>query len=199
MSPFLFYQFLLTSVGDAEVVSFMRMLTFRPLSEISAIEADMATSGYVPNTAQRILAADVTRFVHGDAGLQQALAATAVRLGLERGNIAKDGAGSAYPVCCVSQALAPGADTQLDAAALEAAGADAPSATLPRERVVAQQLADVLMEAGLQPSKAAARRLIKVCSHHPHIVCKWTRGRNVTGKTCSVGNELSCIRLIYNA
>ena len=33
--------------------------------------------GYVANTAQRLLAEEVTRFVHGEAGLQQALKTTA--------------------------------------------------------------------------------------------------------------------------
>ena len=60
------------------------------------------------------------------------------------------------------QALAPGADTQLDAAALEAVAAGAPAAELPRCEVVGAPLADVLAAVGLQPSKAAARRLIKV-------------------------------------
>jgi hypothetical protein len=36
---------------------------------------------YVPNTAQRLLAAEVTRFVHGEEGLQQALKATQVGSG----------------------------------------------------------------------------------------------------------------------
>ena len=39
----------------------------------------MSAPGYVPNTAQRRLAEEVTRFVHGPEGLQQALNATEVR------------------------------------------------------------------------------------------------------------------------
>ena len=38
LSPFKFYQHLLTSVADAEVVKFLRMLTFLPMDEITAIE-----------------------------------------------------------------------------------------------------------------------------------------------------------------
>jgi hypothetical protein len=60
------------------------------------------------------------------------------------------------------QALAPGSDTSLDAAALEAIAGEAPSATLPRDAVVGAALADVAVAAGLQPSKGATRRLIKV-------------------------------------
>lgn len=80
-------------------------------------------------------ALQVTRFVHGQEGLDQALKAT--------------------------EALRPGAATQLDAASLEAVAADAPSSTLPRDQVAGKPLADVLLATGLQPSKGAARKLIK--------------------------------------
>lgn len=66
----------------------------------------------------------------------------------------------------LTQALAPGADTTLDAAALEAIAGEAPSAILPRDAVVGAALADVAVAAGLQPSKGATRRLIKVRSWH---------------------------------
>lgn len=61
------------------------------------------------------------------------------------------------------QALAPGRKTQLDAAALEAIAEDAPTATLPREQVVGAALADIIAATGMQPSKGAAKRMIKVC------------------------------------
>ena len=38
----------------------------------------MAAPDYAPNTAQRRLAEEVTRFVHGEEGLQQAIKATQV-------------------------------------------------------------------------------------------------------------------------
>lgn len=137
LSPFKFYQHLLNSVPDADVCGFLRKLTFLPLEDIDALEAGLKagpSSGYEPNSAQRLLASEVTRFVHGDAGLDQALAATA--------------------------ALRPGAATVLDAATLEAAAGDGPSATLPRAAVVGAPLVDVLVAVGMQPSKAAARRLV---------------------------------------
>ena len=46
--------------------------------EVAGIEASMTTTGYVPNSAQRRLAEEVTHFVHGKEGLRQALAATEV-------------------------------------------------------------------------------------------------------------------------
>ncbi len=78
LSPFKFYQYLLTNVGDAEIMKFLRMLTFVPLEELETLEASMHEPGYRPNTAQRLLAAEVTRFVHGQQGLDQALKATEV-------------------------------------------------------------------------------------------------------------------------
>jgi tyrosyl-tRNA synthetase len=132
LSPYQFYQHLLKTT-DADAPRFLRILTFLPLAEIDAIEAAMAAPGAAPNAAQRRLAEEVTRFVHGEAGLAAALRATA--------------------------ALAPGADTALDAAALEAS--DAPTASLPRAQVVGCLLAEVMVAAGMQPSKAAVRRMIK--------------------------------------
>ena len=78
LSPFKFYQYLLTNVGDAEVIKFLRMLTFVPLDELETLEGSMQEPGYRPNTAQRLLAGEVTRFVHGQQGLDQALKATEV-------------------------------------------------------------------------------------------------------------------------
>jgi len=49
------------------------------LQEVESIEAAMAGPDYAPNSAQRRLAEEVTRFVHGEEGLRQALAATQVR------------------------------------------------------------------------------------------------------------------------
>lgn len=55
------------------------MLTFLPLDRIDAIQADMQHQTYQPNTAQRLLAEEVIRFVHGEEGLSAALAATQVQ------------------------------------------------------------------------------------------------------------------------
>lgn len=62
------------------------------------------------------------------------------------------------------QALKPGAETQLDVGSLEAIAGEAPSASFPRQEVVGVPLASLVAAAGLQPSKAAVRRLIKVPS-----------------------------------
>ncbi|KAG1666511.1 hypothetical protein FOA52_014408 [Chlamydomonas sp. UWO 241] len=135
LSPYKFYQHLF-AVTDVDVIKFLKMLTFLELSEIDSIASGMSQPGYVPNTAQRVLAEEVTRFVHGTEGLSQALATT--------------------------EALKPGASTALDAASLEAVVAEgAPSAALSRAEVVGKPLVDVMVAVGLQPSKAAGRKMIK--------------------------------------
>ena len=69
-SPYAFYQFWL-STADADVYRFLRFFTFLPVEEIAAIErADSEREGRPE--AQRILAQEVTRLVHGDAGLEAA-------------------------------------------------------------------------------------------------------------------------------
>lgn len=69
-SPYSFYQFWL-SVADADVYRFLRYFTFLSVAEIEAIEeADRERAGRPE--AQRILAEEVTRLVHGESGLQGA-------------------------------------------------------------------------------------------------------------------------------
>ena len=63
------------------------MLTFISLDEINALETEMKGDDYKPNTAQRILAAEVTRFVHGAEGLKQAESATQVFFNLQNPSI----------------------------------------------------------------------------------------------------------------
>ena len=43
LSPFHFYQYLLTSVGDADVGGFLRKLTFLPVRDIAELEAGMVS------------------------------------------------------------------------------------------------------------------------------------------------------------
>lgn len=137
LSPYKFYQYLFAT-PDSDVIKFMKRLTFLDIGEINALEASMGKEGYVPNSIQRRLAEEVTRFVHGDQGLEEALQAT--------------------------QALAPGAATRLDWKALEAIAQDVPSCSVPLSSVVGLSLVDLCVSTGLLQSKAAARRLIKqVC------------------------------------
>jgi tyrosyl-tRNA synthetase len=66
-SPYAFYQFWL-STADADVYKFLRYFTFLSVSQIADIEAEDITRAAKPE-AQRILAEEMTRLVHGDSGL----------------------------------------------------------------------------------------------------------------------------------
>ena len=69
-SPYQFYQFWL-KVADADVYKFMKYFTFLDVAEIDAIEAKDKASGTKPE-AQRILAEEMTRLIHGEAALEAA-------------------------------------------------------------------------------------------------------------------------------
>ena len=131
LSPYKFYQYMVQST-DADVIRFMKMLTFVPLEEIDAMETAMKSDDYVPNTAQKKLAEETTRFVHGAEGLRKALKAT--------------------------EGLRPGADTVLDAETLEALAEVIPTSELKLAEVLGQPVVDVMALAGLQKSKGAAAR-----------------------------------------
>lgn len=66
-SPYSFYQFWLNT-ADADVYKFLRYFTFRAVEEIEAIEAADAAREGRPE-AQRILAQEMTRTVHGEEAL----------------------------------------------------------------------------------------------------------------------------------
>lgn len=74
------------------------------------LEEEMKKLGYIPKTAQRKLAEEVTQFVHGEEGLAEALRAT--------------------------EALSPGAETQLDAQTIEAIAEDVSSCSLAYDQVL---------------------------------------------------------------
>lgn len=135
LSPYEFYQHLF-KIPDVDVIKFMKRLTFLPLDEIEALAAQMASGeGYVANTAQRILAEEVTRIVHGEEGVKIAQAATAV--------------------------ANPGGKTALSVDTLEAVSADMPNAEMSLDSVLGKSIVDVMVGSSLQKSKGEAKRLIK--------------------------------------
>lgn len=134
LSPYEFYQYVVR-VSDEDVIKLMRLLTFMDMSQIREYEAMMSRSDYIPNTAQKRLAEEITRIVHGNEGLEIALR--------------------------VTQAALPGAKTVLDGAVFEALGEDMPSCQLQRSAVIDVPLVDLLVTVGLQSSKTEARKLIR--------------------------------------
>lgn len=133
-SPYQFYQYFVR-VPDADVIKMMRMLTFMEMKEIREYEAVLLDPNYVPNTAQRRLAEEVTRMVHGDEGLNTALK--------------------------VTESAAPGSKAVLDADVFREISQDMPSTLLKFDEVVGQKFTDIAARIGLSTSKAEALRLVQ--------------------------------------
>ncbi len=74
-SPYAFFQFWL-GVSDEDVYRFLGYFTFRDIEEIEGLRRDDERSGSKPR-AQDVLAAEVTRLVHGLGGLESATRITA--------------------------------------------------------------------------------------------------------------------------
>lgn len=134
LSPYQFYQYLVR-IPDTDVIRLMRMLTFMEMDEIRQYEKMMGEKDYVPNTAQKKLAEEVTRFVHGREGLELALK--------------------------VTQGAAPGAQAVLSAEVLQEIASDMPRFDLKKDEIVGEKFIDVATKAGLVTSKSEATRLIK--------------------------------------
>ena len=132
-SPFAFYQYWVRT-DDRDAGKFLRMFTFLDLEEIEAIEAAHA-SNLAGRGAQRRLAQEVTRIVHGEAALLRAELATEILFGRE------------------IQGLS-------DAELADIFG-DVPSTQLERNRLEAGiDLISLLVEMGASASKGEARRAL---------------------------------------
>jgi len=129
-SPYNFYQYFM-NVPDRDVIKMFRMLTFLSEEEISAIESCMS----IPNSAQKRLAQELTRFVHGSEALMVAES--------------------------VTKAAAPGSDAALDLETLERISNDFPKAILPLSQVEGEKYIELICKIGLLSSKSEATRLIK--------------------------------------
>lgn len=134
LSPYEFYQHLFRT-SDADVILCLKLLTYLPMDEILGWEMKMKQPSYVPNTVQRVLAEEVTRFVHGEEGLKAALNAT--------------------------NAVKPGSSTVLDAAILESSLKDMPSMSFARADLIGKELIEVIVKAGMLSSKSEARKMLK--------------------------------------
>lgn len=132
-SPFAFYQYWVRT-DDGDAGKFLRMFTFLDMGEIEAIEAAHACN-LAGRGAQRRLAQEVTRIVHGEAALLRAELATEILFGRE------------------IQGLS-------DAELADIFG-DVPSRQLERTRLEAGiDLISLLVEMGASASKGEARRAL---------------------------------------
>ena len=128
-----FYQFFLR-VDDADVIRLMQVFTLLSAEEIAAYAEEVRTSPE-RRAAQKRLAEEITRRVHGEGGLSRAQRSAAVLFGE-----AMDG---------------------LDADALLEVFAQVPSCTLSLDAVDGKSVVEVAAEAGLCKSRSEARRLIQ--------------------------------------
>ncbi|MCP2168176.1 tyrosine--tRNA ligase [Goodfellowiella coeruleoviolacea] len=131
-SPYAWYQYFVNA-SDADVGHYLRLFTFLPAEEINALERDMAERPQL-RSAQRRLAEELTTLVHGERETRQVIAASQALFG--RGEL-----------------------RELDEHTLDAAMAEVPTGTV----TLAEQptIVDLLVAAGLAPSKGAARRTVQ--------------------------------------
>lgn len=134
LSLYKFYQYLF-SVPDSDIVRFLKVLTFLNLEKIDQTEGEMKSLGYVPNTARRRLAREVTQLVHGGSDLQEALKAT--------------------------EAMRPGAGMKLDWKTIEGIAEDVPSCSLAYGDALNLSIIDVSVSSGLLESKPGCPGVIE--------------------------------------
>jgi tyrosyl-tRNA synthetase len=134
-SPYAFYQFWVQT-DDRDVVRYLKFFTWLGREEIAALERATAEAP-ARREAQRRLAAEVTRAVHGEGELAKAERASAVLFGEEIGD--------------------------LGWAQVEEIFRDVPSSEVNRESLAGAgtALADLLVATGLASSKADARRAVE--------------------------------------
>ena len=125
------YQYFLRA-ADADVIRYLKVFSLRSLDEIAALEAEMKAhpEARIP---QKALAEELTRLIHGEAGLQAALGAT--------------------------QTLFGGSVSGKTAAELEEIFKDVASASLATAEIVGKPVFLVAAAAGMFKSNGEARRM----------------------------------------
>ena len=134
-SPYQFYQYWI-NVDDADAGTCLRYLTELDQEEIESLDRSRADEPQLRNS-QRRLADELTRMIHGDAGLSAALRATEVFFGAEIEHLGDRELAEIF--------------------------ADVPSTSLPRGRLEngGLSLVEALVESGLAKGKGDARRTIE--------------------------------------
>lgn len=125
------YQYFLRA-ADADVIRYLKVFSLKSLDEIAALEAEMKANPEA-RIPQKALAEELTRLVHGEAGLQTALGATKTLFG---GDISGK-----------------------SAAELSQIFKDVKSAELPAVEIVGKCVYAVAAAAGMFKSNGEARRM----------------------------------------
>lgn len=153
-SAYEMYQFWLNT-ADADVVPFLNYFTFLPPEAIADL-ARATREAPAKRQAQRVLAREATQLVHGEAALAAAEA--------------------------ISAALFSGDVASLGERELDQAFRDAPTTALRRDEVKGLSAADLLVRAGLAPSKRAARELLSSGAVH-------LNGRRLAGAAVAISAD----------
>jgi tyrosyl-tRNA synthetase len=134
-SPYRFYQYWI-NLDDADAGRCLRRLTELPIEEIGALDAERSANP-AGRSSQKRIAEELTRLVHGEAGLAAARQATSIFFGAEI--------------------------ESLDDAALAEIFADVPSREFSRSALDGDglPLVEALEATGLAASRGAARRTIE--------------------------------------
>jgi tyrosyl-tRNA synthetase len=134
-SPFRFYQFWINT-DDRDVIPYLKFFTWLTQEEVAELEERLQTAPQ-EREAQRRLAREVTRRVHGETELAKAERASAVLFGAEIDELEPNEVLDVF--------------------------ADVPSITIQRSRIDGEglPLVDLLVAASLVPSKGEARRSIQ--------------------------------------
>ncbi|GIN57721.1 tyrosine--tRNA ligase [Lederbergia ruris] len=130
-TPYEFYQFWINT-SDADVVKYLKLFTFLDRTEIEELEKSVQSEAHL-RKAQRTLAEEMTRLIHGEEALQQAIRITEA---LFSGNIAS-----------------------LSAREIEQGLKDVP--TFEHEEGMEAGLVEILVQAKISPSKRQAREDIQ--------------------------------------
>ncbi len=135
-TPYAFYQFWL-NVPDSVAVDYLKVFSFRARAEIAAL-GESVRERPAAREAQRALAGELTRLVHGEVECERVVAASAALFG-------------------------GGALGDLDPKTLAAALAETPGVSVPDAGASVSGLpsyAELLAASGLVPSRSAARRTV---------------------------------------
>ena len=125
------YQYFLRS-ADADVIRYLKVFSMKSLDEIAELEKEMKARPEV-RIPQKALAEELTRLVHGEAGLKTALGATETLFG--------------------------GSVEGKSADELESVFKDVKSASLPKSEIVGRSVYMVAAQAGMFRSNGEARRM----------------------------------------
>lgn len=160
-SPYQFFQFWLNQ-DDADVERLLRLFTFLPLEHVAvAMLAQLKAPG--ERAAQRLLAEEVTRMVHGDAATRGVIAASQLLFG--SGDI-----------------------RAADPAAFAVLEGELPVHRVPRSSLAeGLPLLDALVAAGLAPSKGEARRLVQQRGYSVNGEPQDDAGRRITADDLLAG------------